>query len=154
MLDRLYLVKHGPLSVLLVDPASSPSSVVHRPQVGYASMPSVRRDSVHSTASRLVAVERAEAYVRAHAGTSVPISRLSRIVGLSERCLRNAFYGVRGMSPRRRFIAEREIDMPRMGPRDFGNLTPHPQRLKSRFERPFDQQRKLRDGQDARRRPV
>jgi len=73
-------------------------------------MPSVRRERVQSTASRLEAVERAEAYVRAHAGTSVPISSLSRIVGLRERCLRNAFYGVRGMSPRRRFIAERLED--------------------------------------------
>ena len=73
-------------------------------------MESVRRGLVLRTASRLEAVERAEAYVRAHPGTSVPISRLSRIVGLSERCLRNAFYGVRGMSPRRRFIAERLED--------------------------------------------
>lgn len=73
-------------------------------------MEAVRRGGFHRTASRLEAVERAEAYVRAHPGTSVPISRLSRIVGLSERCLRNAFYGVRGMSPRRRFIAERLED--------------------------------------------
>jgi transcriptional regulator GlxA family with amidase domain len=73
-------------------------------------MESVRRGRFHGTASRLEAVERAEAYVRAHPGMSVPISRLSHIVGLSERCLRNAFYGVRGMSPRRRFIAERLED--------------------------------------------
>ncbi len=32
------------------------------------------------------------------------------MVGLSERGLRNAFYGVRGMSPKRRFIAERLED--------------------------------------------
>ena len=111
MLDRLYLVKHGlPLSVLPVDPATSPSSTTPAAQVGYASMQSARRGHVHGTASRLAAVERAEAYVRARPGTSVPISRLSRIVGLSERCLRNAFYGVRGMSPKRRFIAERLED--------------------------------------------
>jgi len=73
-------------------------------------MDSARRGRFHGTASRLDAVERAEAYVRAHPGTSVPIARLSRIVGLSERCLRNAFYDVRGMSPRRRFIAERLDD--------------------------------------------
>ena len=29
------------------------------------------------------------------------------MVGLSERGLRNAFYGVRGMSPKRRIVAER-----------------------------------------------
>jgi transcriptional regulator GlxA family with amidase domain len=69
-------------------------------------MKSARRG--HSrTAVRVEAVERAEAYVRAHAGTPVPISRLSRALGLSERGLRNAFYGVRGMSPKRSFVAER-----------------------------------------------
>jgi len=73
-------------------------------------MESVRRGRLQGTASRLETVERAEAYVRAHPGTSVPISRLSRVVGLSERGLRNAFYGVRGMSPKRRFIAERLED--------------------------------------------
>lgn len=73
-------------------------------------MESASRRRFRRTASRLEAVERAEAYVRAHPGTSVPISRLSRVVGLSERCLRNAFYGVRGMSPRRRFITERLED--------------------------------------------
>ena len=86
-------------------------------------MESVRRGRLHGTASRLETVERAEAYVRAHPGTSVPISRLSRIVGLSERCLRNAFYGVRGMSPRRRFIAERLEDARRALRDGHGNTT-------------------------------
>jgi transcriptional regulator GlxA family with amidase domain len=62
------------------------------------------------TAIRVEAVERAEAYVRAHPGTFVPISRLSRLVGLSERGLRNAFYGVRGMGPKRSFVAQRLED--------------------------------------------
>jgi AraC-like DNA-binding protein len=68
-----------------------------------------RYHQTHSEAhaSRLAAVERAEAYVRAHAGAPVPISRLCRVVGLSERGLRNAFYGVRGMSPKRCMLAER-----------------------------------------------
>jgi transcriptional regulator GlxA family with amidase domain len=52
-------------------------------------------------------VERAEAYFRAHVGVAVPLSRVSRHVGLSERALRNAFYGVRGMSPIRYIRAER-----------------------------------------------
>jgi AraC family ethanolamine operon transcriptional activator len=61
-------------------------------------------------ASHEKAVERAEAYMRAHAGLRVPLSRLCRIVGLSERGLRNAFYGVRGMSPTRSILAERLRD--------------------------------------------
>ncbi len=73
-------------------------------------MESARRGHSRRTATRLEAVERAEAYVRAHMGTSVSISRLSRVVGLSERGLRNAFYGVRGMSPKRRFVSERLED--------------------------------------------
>ena len=51
--------------------------------------------------SRREAVERAEAYMRAHINTPVPLSRLCRVVGLSERGLREAFYRVRGMSPKR-----------------------------------------------------
>ena len=44
-------------------------------------------------------VEQAESYVREHLDTRVPMSRLCRVVGLSERGLRNAFHSVRGMSP-------------------------------------------------------
>jgi AraC family ethanolamine operon transcriptional activator len=54
-----------------------------------------------------VAVERAEAYVRAHPDTPAPLHTLCRVVGLSERGLRNAFYSVRGMSPQRWILAER-----------------------------------------------
>ena len=63
------------------------------------------------SASHEEAVERAEAYMRAHAGSRVPLSRLCRIVGLSERGLRNAFYGVRGVSPKRSILAERLRDV-------------------------------------------
>ena len=52
-------------------------------------------------------VERIEAYARSHLSTSVPISELCRIAGLSERGLRNAFYRVRGMSPKRSLRADR-----------------------------------------------
>lgn len=69
--------------------------------------PGRRRRGPGTRETRLEAVERAEAYARAHASTPVPISTLSRIVGLSERGLRNAFYGVRGMSPKRCMLAER-----------------------------------------------
>jgi AraC family ethanolamine operon transcriptional activator len=58
-------------------------------------------------ASRQEIVERAEAYMRAHMDCPVPLSRLCHIVGVSERGLRNAFYGVRGMSPKRCMLAER-----------------------------------------------
>jgi transcriptional regulator GlxA family with amidase domain len=58
-------------------------------------------------ASRQAIVERAEAYLRAHLDRPVPVSRLSRIVGLSERGLRNAFYTVRGVGPKRSMLAER-----------------------------------------------
>jgi transcriptional regulator GlxA family with amidase domain len=57
--------------------------------------------------SRQIAVERAEAYLRSHMDAPVPVSRLCRVVGLSERALRNAFYTVRGMSPKRCIVAVR-----------------------------------------------
>src|SRR5262249_39930438 len=59
------------------------------------------------TLSQQEVVERAEAYARAHIGAAVSISQLSRLVGRSERGLRNAFYSVRGMSPKRCLLAER-----------------------------------------------
>ncbi len=68
---------------------------------------SSRQHRPGAQASRQQAVELAEAYLRAHLDASVPLSTLCRIVGLSERGLRNAFYGVRGMSPKRSMLAER-----------------------------------------------
>jgi transcriptional regulator GlxA family with amidase domain len=64
-----------------------------------------------TSASQEQAVERAEAYLRAHTVSRVPLSRLCQIVGLSERGLRNAFYGVRGMSPKRSILAARLRDV-------------------------------------------
>jgi transcriptional regulator GlxA family with amidase domain len=61
----------------------------------------------HAMPSRQEAVEHAEAYVRAHIDTLVPLSNLCRVVGLSERGLRNAFYSVRGMAPKRSLLTER-----------------------------------------------
>ena len=58
-------------------------------------------------ASRRVVVERAAAYVRAHSDSRVPLKTLCRVVGMSERGLRNAFYGVHGVSPKRWIVAER-----------------------------------------------
>ena len=68
-----------------------------------------RRNSVQPVlaAARRATVERAEAYVHAHPGDDVTLSTLCRVVGLSERGLRNAFYGVRGMSPKRCILVDR-----------------------------------------------
>ena len=57
--------------------------------------------------SRQEAVEHAEAYLRAHLDRPVSLSSLCRVVGLSERGLRNAFYSVRGMAPKRCMLGER-----------------------------------------------
>ena len=57
--------------------------------------------------SRQQAVELAEAYLRAHPDDPVPVSRLCQVVGLSERGLRDAFYSVRGMGPKRWIVTVR-----------------------------------------------
>ena len=59
------------------------------------------------TRARQDAVERAEAYLRAHIKNPTRVSSLCRIVGLSERSLRDAFYSVRGMSPTQWMLNER-----------------------------------------------
>jgi AraC family ethanolamine operon transcriptional activator len=64
-----------------------------------------RREGV--TASHREIVEQAEAYLRAHIDAPMRVSRLSRMVGLSERGLRDAFYSVRGVSPKRWLLSER-----------------------------------------------
>jgi transcriptional regulator GlxA family with amidase domain len=58
-------------------------------------------------ASRQAVVARAEAYVQARLATPFPVSHLCHVLGISERGLRNAFYGVRGMGPKRRMLALR-----------------------------------------------
>jgi AraC family ethanolamine operon transcriptional activator len=63
--------------------------------------------------SRQEVVEQVVAYIRAHRSDPVPVSRLCRVVGLSERGLRNAFYGVRGMGPKRCMLVERLQDVRR-----------------------------------------
>jgi AraC-like DNA-binding protein len=52
-------------------------------------------------------VGRAEAYLRAHTDTGVRVARLSRVLGVSERSLRNAFYAVHGMGPKRWMLVQR-----------------------------------------------
>lgn len=70
------------------------------------SIPSSSRRLV-ITAFRQDAVERAETYLRAHSDMPLRVAALSRMVGLSERALRDAFYSVHGMSPKQWMLAER-----------------------------------------------
>ena len=63
--------------------------------------------------SRRQAVERAEAFLSARLGESVSIAQLCRAAGVSERSLRNAFYDVRGMSPKRWAVRARLADVRR-----------------------------------------
>ena len=57
--------------------------------------------------SRRDTVERVESYLRAHFDSPMRISTLSRMAGVSERGLRDAFYSVHGMSPKQWMLAER-----------------------------------------------
>jgi transcriptional regulator GlxA family with amidase domain len=66
-----------------------------------------RADASRAIRSRREVVESAEAYVRAHLGCPVPVARLCAVLGLSERGLRNAFYVVHGVGPKRWMQAER-----------------------------------------------
>jgi AraC family ethanolamine operon transcriptional activator len=52
-------------------------------------------------------VEHAEAYLGAHLGRPVRLTQVCRVLGVSERALRNAFYEVRGMGPKRSMLARR-----------------------------------------------
>lgn len=54
-----------------------------------------------ASATQRDAVERADSYLLSHMSLPVPVSYLSRVVGLSERGLRSAFQSVVGMSPKR-----------------------------------------------------
>jgi AraC-like DNA-binding protein len=60
-----------------------------------------------ATRSRRKAVQRVEAYLRAHFDSPMRVSTLSQFAGLSERALRDAFYSVHGMSPKQWMLAER-----------------------------------------------
>lgn len=57
--------------------------------------------------SREDVVACAESYVRDNLAFPPPIATLSRLVGRSERGLRDAFYTVRGMSPQRCLLVAR-----------------------------------------------
>ena len=57
--------------------------------------------------SRNETVRRVEAYLYAHIDSPLRVSTLSRVAGLSERALRDAFYTVHGISPKQWMVAER-----------------------------------------------
>ena len=73
--------------------------------MGFTARNRHRRSRVIATPQEIV--ERAEACMRAHIAAPIPLFRLCRIVGISERGLRNAFYRVRGMGPKRCMVVER-----------------------------------------------
>jgi len=73
----------------------------------------ITRPSSQPTTSRRQVVERAEAFLSARAGESVSIAELCRVAGVSERSLRNAFYDVRGMSPKRCVVRARLAEVRR-----------------------------------------
>ena len=57
--------------------------------------------------SRQEVVERAAAYLLEHLEAPVPLSRVCRMVGRSERGLRDAFYAAYQMSPKQWVLAQR-----------------------------------------------
>ena len=68
---------------------------------------------VEASTGRSQIVRRAEAFFRRHLGEPVSIAQLSSIAGVSERSLRNAFYDVRGMSPKRWAVRARLAEVRR-----------------------------------------
>jgi len=71
------------------------------------------RHSTQAIASRRQVVDRAEALLRSRVGVGVSISQLCQVAGVSERSLRNAFYDVRGMSPKRWAVRARLAEVRR-----------------------------------------
>ena len=71
------------------------------------------RPGTQPITSRQQVVERAEAFLNARIGESVSIAQLCRVAGVSERSLRNAFYDVRGMSPKRCAVRARLAEVRR-----------------------------------------
>jgi AraC-like DNA-binding protein len=101
---------HTPLSILPVPPDRSVSSQRRTAYVLYSVMkrtcPS-HGATAGALASHQEIVARAEAYIRSQRYSPVSVSTLSRLVGRSERGLREAFYSVRGMSPKQYELASR-----------------------------------------------
>ncbi len=71
------------------------------------------RHSTQPITSRRQVVERAEAFLSQRIDEPVSIAQLCRVAGVSERSLRNAFYDVRGMSPKRWAVRTRLAEVRR-----------------------------------------
>ena len=67
----------------------------------------MQRTLAEEIEARHLVVDSAEAYIRARLSTTVPMSALCRVAGLSERGLRDCFYRVHGVSPRRWMLTAR-----------------------------------------------
>ena len=52
-------------------------------------------------------VHRASEFLRAHTGEGIRIGEVSRVAGISERALRNAFHREHGLSPKQYDLRER-----------------------------------------------
>jgi transcriptional regulator GlxA family with amidase domain len=81
------------------------------------------RSSARTSAARRQIVERVEAFVDAHRGDTVLIGQLCHVVGVTERSLRNAFYDVRGMSPKQCVLRTRLGEVRRALRDARGNVT-------------------------------
>ena len=87
------------------DSASSTGAAVD-PAVSRA--PAAGGTGAHRTrVSQQRVVHRATAFLRDHAADSVRIKDLSRLAGVSERTLRNAFHREHGLSPKQFDLRER-----------------------------------------------
>lgn len=98
------------LSKLTARPDKSRSSFPEDLRCTVCDMPAnlqQRPRNIGGSAARRTIVKRAEVYIRAHFDGPIPISRLCRVTGVSERGLRNAFYGVHGMGPKRWMLTQR-----------------------------------------------
>jgi transcriptional regulator GlxA family with amidase domain len=73
--------------------------------------PSTSRPGPRATPARHAVVSRAEVYLGASAGP-LRVTTLCRLVGLSERALRNAILGVHGVGPAR-WMRARRLDAAR-----------------------------------------
>jgi AraC family ethanolamine operon transcriptional activator len=69
--------------------------------------PTLVNNGSRATLTRRKVVERVEAFLHSHLAESLPLAQLCDVAGVSERSLRNAFYDVRGMSPKRFVLKER-----------------------------------------------
>ncbi|HVH25462.1 MAG TPA: helix-turn-helix domain-containing protein [Vicinamibacterales bacterium] len=72
--------------------------------------------------SRMAVVCQAEDFVRQHCGERISVSRLSTIVGVSERSLRNAFHDVYATGPKR-YLMIRQLHRVRRALRAPGDIS-------------------------------